>query len=658
MRWSTASRATTAMPSRAVVGSDYRKYIPAETMDPEDITNFLEAWARAHSIVRAGADKAFLGVGRIGWTLPIPIIKSAAGWRFDTNGAPDEMRIRRIGRNELAAIQVALAYTDAQDEYHARDWNGDGVLEYATRGLSSPGKRDGLYWASLPGEPESPLGAEFADARAGQPYHGYLYKILTAQGKDAPGGARSYVKNGHMTEGYALVAWPAQYGDTGVMTFIVSKDGIVYQKNLGADADAAGRAISDYNPDASWSKTRRRNDVDEGPIGIRDSARRNGSRFLAGRQRAAAALVTLAAPRTADGLGAGRRAVFFALLTWLPIVVWAAATGQLWNDATGERLLQHYGVHVRCLVAIPLLILAEAAMHGTARRMASQFVSSGIVGPDQRAGFDLVIGDVRRLRDGSLLWVLVLGAAIAWSFADQPAQHDDAMAWAVGADGTLGFGGWWSAYVVRPIFLALVMGWLWRMLLVTTGSGASAGSTSSSYRRTPTARVDSRSSRSSPGHSRWWRSRCRRCSRPAGRMRSSITPRHWIRSSSRPPRSSACGRCSCCCRSSRSRRRCCSARARAIPAYSALVGEQGRLVHRRWILREPVDDNPILDASEIGPVADAATMYDAVKRMRVVPIGKAAIVKMLVPIALPMIVVAALQIPLKQLLVTVVKALV
>ena len=239
---------------KAVVGPDYRKYVPAENMDPYDVTNFLEAWAKGHSIVAAGADKAFLGVGKNGWTLPIPIVKTAEGWRFDTKGAPDEMRIRRIGRNELAAIQVALAYTDAQNEYKARDWNGDGVKEYARRPLSSPGKHDGLYWASLPGEPESPLGAEFAEAKLGQPYHGYLFRILTAQGKDAPGGARSYIKNGHMTEGYALVAWPAKYDDTGVMTFIVNQDGVVYQKNLGPGTDAAARAIGAYNPDASWTK--------------------------------------------------------------------------------------------------------------------------------------------------------------------------------------------------------------------------------------------------------------------------------------------------------------------------------------------------------------------------------------------------------------------
>ena len=239
---------------KAVVGADYRKYIPASNLDPEDVTDFLAAWAESHKIVPAGSDKAFLGAGRYGWTMPIPIVKTATGWRFDTKGAPEEIRIRRIGRNELAAIQVALAYTDAQKEYRQRDWNGDGVKEYARRGLSTPGKRDGLYWASLPGEPESPLGAEFAEAKVGQPYHGYLYRILTAQGSVAPGGARSYIKSGRMTEGYALIAWPAKYDDTGVMTFIVNQDGVVFQKNLGANTGAAVRAITTYNPDASWTK--------------------------------------------------------------------------------------------------------------------------------------------------------------------------------------------------------------------------------------------------------------------------------------------------------------------------------------------------------------------------------------------------------------------
>jgi Protein of unknown function (DUF2950) len=239
---------------KAVVGADYRKYFPSSKTEPDDITNFLAAWSRGHAIVPAGNDKAFLGVGTNGWTLPVPIVKTVAGWQFDTKGAPEEMRIRRIGRNELATIQVALAYTDAQKEYYETDWNGDGVHEYAMRALSTPGKHDGLYWASLAGEPVSPLGAQFADAKVGHPYHGYVYKILTAQGANAPGGAKSYLKNGRMTEGFALVAWPAKFDDTGVMTFIVNQDGIVYQKSLGPNTDALARAIKTYDPDASWQK--------------------------------------------------------------------------------------------------------------------------------------------------------------------------------------------------------------------------------------------------------------------------------------------------------------------------------------------------------------------------------------------------------------------
>jgi hypothetical protein len=358
-----------------------------------------------------------------------------------------------------------------------------------------------------------------------------------------------------------------------------------------------------------------------------------------------------------DGLGAGRRAVFFALLTWLPIVVWAAATGHLWNDTGAERLLQHYGVHVRCLLAIPLLILAEAAMHGAAKRMASQFVSSGIVGPEQRIGFDGATGGVRRLRDGSLLWVFMFGAAIAWSVADQPAQHDDAMAWAVGADGALGFGGWWFAYVVRPIFLALVMGWFWRMLLVAywfwrvgrlelslvpTHPDRTGGL--AFVEKLPGAFAMVAFALSAVIASRWAHEIVHHgATLESFKLTAGAFVILWALFVLLPLLALAPALM--------------AARGRAIPAYSALVGEQGRLVHRRWILREPVDDNPILDAPEIGPVADAAAMYDAVKRMRVVPIGKAAIVKILVPIALPMIVVAALQIPLKSLVLTLLKTL-
>ena len=238
----------------AVLGGDWKKYVPLDGATAGDRTNFLEAWARGHKIVSAGADKAMVEVGTRGWTMPIPLVKTNAGWSFDTRGTAEEMRIRRIGRNELAAMQSTLAYVDAQREYGARDWDGDGVKSYAMRAVSTPGKRDGLYWASLPGEPESPLGPAFADAKVGQPYHGYAFRILTAQGKHAPGGAKSYVKNGRMTEGFALVAYPARYADTGVMTFIVNQDGIVYEKDLGANTAAAAAAIKAFDPDPTWQK--------------------------------------------------------------------------------------------------------------------------------------------------------------------------------------------------------------------------------------------------------------------------------------------------------------------------------------------------------------------------------------------------------------------
>ncbi|MGA8032449.1 MAG: hypothetical protein WCB48_08630, partial [Casimicrobiaceae bacterium] len=170
----------------------------------------------------------------------------------------------------------------------------------------------------------------------------------------------------------------------------------------------------------------------------------------------------------ANGLGAGRRAIFLALLTWLPIALWAAATGHLWNDATGEQLLQHYGVHVRCLFTIPLFVLAEAALDRASQRIAPQFITSGLIGDATRDRFDALLRDVRRLRDMSLPWIFVIGATLAWSLANRPELHDDALSWAVEANGQLGFGGMWASYVVRPIFIALVLGWLWRIILVAS----------------------------------------------------------------------------------------------------------------------------------------------------------------------------------------------
>lgn len=242
---------------RAIFGADFRRYFPP--LGAEDRYRFLAAWAKAHSVKPEGDAKALVEVGDDGWTLPIPIVKTAQGWRFDVRAGVDEMRVRRIGRNERAVIQVMLAIFDAQKEYATQDRNGDGVLEYASKFDSARGKHDGLYWPTKAGEAPSPLGPAVATARAARGgtadgYFGYRYKMLTAQGKNASGGAYDYVVGGRMIGGFAAVAWPVRYGDTGVMTFMVSHDGIVYQKDLGPDTAVRAAAITRFDPDSTWEK--------------------------------------------------------------------------------------------------------------------------------------------------------------------------------------------------------------------------------------------------------------------------------------------------------------------------------------------------------------------------------------------------------------------
>jgi hypothetical protein len=234
-----------------ILGADYQRFVPPESIDADDRTAFLFASSKGRKIVADSAERAHLSVGTEGWTLPVPIVKSAKGWSFDVKAGVEEMRVRRIGRNELAAMQALLAYYDAQKDYALADRNGDGVIEYAQRFLSSPGKRDGLIW---PNDPASPLGPLYGDETKDGVYHGYRFRILKAQGPDARGGARDFVVKGRMTQGFAAVAWPAKWNDTGVMTFIISHDGNVYQKNLGAGTDAAARAMTRFNPDKSWSR--------------------------------------------------------------------------------------------------------------------------------------------------------------------------------------------------------------------------------------------------------------------------------------------------------------------------------------------------------------------------------------------------------------------
>lgn len=239
---------------RVVLGPDWTKYVPTETLDDDDVMNFLEAWSKGHRVVPSDSDKAYVEVGTHGWTMPIPLVRTAKGWRFDTRSTPDELRTRRIGRNELAVIQVVLAYTDAQEEYAQRNPDGAAARHYAQKIISSPGKRDGLYWPAAMAEKPSPLGPFVGASGPALSYYGYRYRILTAQGSGAPGGARSFVSGHLMTGGYALVAWPAKYGDTGVMSFIVNDARQVYQKDLGPDTDRIARTMKIYDPDASWEK--------------------------------------------------------------------------------------------------------------------------------------------------------------------------------------------------------------------------------------------------------------------------------------------------------------------------------------------------------------------------------------------------------------------
>jgi hypothetical protein len=242
---------------KTILGADFRNFIPP--VGAETRYRFLAAWAKSHAIQLDGDSRANVAVGGDGWTLPIPIVKSAQGWRFDTRAGAEEMRLRRIGRNELAVMQVMLAIYDAEKEYARIDRNRDGVLQYAAKFMSSPGKQDGLYWPTKANEPQSPLGPAVVAARpagggndAG--YYGYRYKILTGQGKNAPGGAYDYTVRGRMIGGFGVVAWPVDYGDTGIMTFIVSHDGVVYEKDLGPNSAAIAGAMTRFDPDSTWQK--------------------------------------------------------------------------------------------------------------------------------------------------------------------------------------------------------------------------------------------------------------------------------------------------------------------------------------------------------------------------------------------------------------------
>jgi len=262
----TASRNGNTAEVQKILGPAAKKLLHSgdKVADRSGREKFLAAYDKAHALENVSETRRELVVGSEQWPLPIPVVYTAKeGWWWDTPAGADEILNRRIGRNELNVLEVCRAYVEAQREYGASHRTEHHKREYAQRFFSTEGKQDGLYWETADGADESPLGpliaaatAEGYSEKAGikhhEPYHGYYFKILAAQGDDAAGGARNYVKDGNMTGGFALVAYPAQYGNSGVMTFIVNHNGIVYEKNFGKQSAEIAGQMKVYDPDSSW----------------------------------------------------------------------------------------------------------------------------------------------------------------------------------------------------------------------------------------------------------------------------------------------------------------------------------------------------------------------------------------------------------------------
>jgi hypothetical protein len=263
------SRDTNAL--AAIFGPAVEEIKSSDPVDAQnELAEFAEKLNASNHIAHASNDKFILEVGEDRYPFAIPIAQKGGSWYFDTEAGKDELINRRVGRNELEALNSVRAYVDAQREYASKDRDGDEVLEYAQKIISTQGKQDGLYWPvdDDPNGAESPLGPVFAEAQnegylkgprnenERQPFHGYYFKILTEQGKHAPGGAYNYIINGNMIAGFGLVAWPADYGDLGIMTFIVNQQGRVYQKDLGEKTDEIAENMKAYDPDATWKPSR------------------------------------------------------------------------------------------------------------------------------------------------------------------------------------------------------------------------------------------------------------------------------------------------------------------------------------------------------------------------------------------------------------------
>jgi hypothetical protein len=253
---------------RAILGQGSEKLLVSgdAVADAAGRAKFLEAYDESHKLVPQTADRMDLVIGQDGWPFPIPVVQVDQRWRFDAKAGAQEIINRRIGRNELMTIRTLLAVVKAEEDYFDRVKRGTGAGFYARKFVSSHGLRDGLYWDAQSGQPASPLAPLLAQAEnegypdvttpssKPRPYQGYLYRILTSQGPNAQGGRLDYLKNGLMTEGFAIVAWPAEHGASGIMTFLVDRDGVLFQKDLGpATAKIAG-AMAQFDPDLTWAR--------------------------------------------------------------------------------------------------------------------------------------------------------------------------------------------------------------------------------------------------------------------------------------------------------------------------------------------------------------------------------------------------------------------
>jgi hypothetical protein len=263
----TATRADDLKTMLAILGPGSEKLISSgdSVADNANRDKFVASYEQKHSLEARTAETMVLHVGTDDWSMPIPIVKKGKNWGFDIGKGKKEILNRRIGRNELNVIDVIDAYIDAQHEYASRDCCGGGKVEFAQRLISTPSKRDGLYWETGEGKQQSPLGPLIAQAaKEGyttegnlSPFHGYYFRILKGQGKHANGGPYNYVVKDKMILGFALVAYPAEYGNSGIMTFVVNQEGIIYEKNLGKNTRHLAEAITKYNPDKSWKKVKK-----------------------------------------------------------------------------------------------------------------------------------------------------------------------------------------------------------------------------------------------------------------------------------------------------------------------------------------------------------------------------------------------------------------